>query len=199
VEPSGKSKDANSTEVKALKAMSNIPPNQPEVKKNLPGFSRLTDSEIAAAFGRLPDDALQPLELDDLDVDLPDDSPAITPPDSRPLPPPATVAVNLSAKPNTSEVTIITDLARLPASTLLNVRAVAQIYGVTVKTISRQVAGGTFPPPIVRGHQRYWLAGRLVLWDRAQAQAAEDEAEKRLATIERDRRKAARYEVGGLP
>ena len=170
--------------------MISITPNDGPVKKNLPGFSRLTDSEIAAAFGRLPDDALQPLELDDLDVDLPADSTAEDVPSQSTSPPPATASVNISTTPSTTEA-----FANISSDALIDETQLAAMCGCTRRTIRRWIAANQLPPPIRQGRRRIWLAGRIVDWLHARAAATEEQAAREHQAL---LDQADRYTPGGL-
>ena len=56
----------------------------------------------------------------------------------------------------------ITRLAELPAQTLLDERAVAEVFAVTARTIRRMVARFELPPPIRMAGRSTWIAGRIL-------------------------------------
>lgn len=73
---------------------------------------------------------------------------------------------------------IITKLAELPEKALMDERALAEVLGVTKRTIRRMVARYELPPGILFGGRKRWQAGQVLRWFEAEAERMADQAEK---------------------
>jgi predicted DNA-binding transcriptional regulator AlpA len=56
---------------------------------------------------------------------------------------------------------VTTEFAQYPPETLLDQEALAQVLGVSTRTIRRMVDRDELPPGIALGRKRAWLAGKV--------------------------------------
>ena len=77
----------------------------------------------------------------------------------------------------------ITALADLPERALLSEAYLAEVFGVTDRTVRRMVERGELPPPLPIGSRPLWLAGRVLRHIEANADRAEEDARQEAARI----------------
>ena len=79
----------------------------------------------------------------------------------------------------------ITALADLPERALVDEPYLADVFGVTPRTIRRMVARCELPPPISVANRSVWMVGRLLSYLDAAAERAQREGEERAKKIRR--------------
>lgn len=96
-----------------------------------------------------------------------------------------------TAPPATPEISVggahpklITGLADLPAKALLDEDVLAQVLGVSKRTIRRMVARFELPPPIALAGRSTWIADRVLAHIEARAERAARKAELEARRIE---------------
>jgi len=78
----------------------------------------------------------------------------------------------------------ITKLAELPAQTLLDERALAEIFSITTRTVRRMVSRFELPPPVRMAGRSTWITGRVLAHINNCAERAARQAEQTAARIE---------------
>ena len=82
--------------------------------------------------------------------------------------------------PEPSGVGVITRLAELPRETILDVAAMANIFSVVQRTITRMERRYELPPSIKLGGRRCWKVGAVIDWIGATFDGKEKEAKRQL-------------------
>ena len=77
----------------------------------------------------------------------------------------------------------ITKLAELPEQTLLDERALAEIFSVTTRTVRRMVGRFELPPPVRMAGRSTWMSGRVLAHINTCAERAARAAEQTAARI----------------
>ena len=81
-----------------------------------------------------------------------------------------------------NEFPIVSGLARLPEKALVDERALARIFHVSTRTISRWVQCNALPVPARFGAKRVWIAGRILAFIEARVAAAEGIIQRNVGT-----------------
>lgn len=74
---------------------------------------------------------------------------------------------------------ILSELAALPAKTLIDDRTLAGMLRVSTRTISRWVQRGDIPTPARLGGRKLWMAGGLLAYVEQQIAAADTFTQRR--------------------
>jgi predicted DNA-binding transcriptional regulator AlpA len=77
----------------------------------------------------------------------------------------------------------IVDLAELPANTLLDNQALAEVFSVSTRTLRRMVGRGEIPRGIRLGGRSMWIAGTLVEYLKAEAERQAAQARRLAANM----------------
>ena len=79
----------------------------------------------------------------------------------------------------------LSELAELPARTIVDERRLADLLKVTGRTIRRMVRRNELPPPVPLAGRSCWVAGKVLAHIEAAADRAAQEAEREAARIRR--------------
>ena len=80
---------------------------------------------------------------------------------------------------------VMTELAALPETALLDEAALARALGVCPRTVRRMVIRHELPPGFKLGAKKTWLVGRILDWLHERAKNAEQEALRAASKIRR--------------
>jgi len=79
----------------------------------------------------------------------------------------------------------ISKLSEISEKTMLNQRAMAEIFCVSKRTIRRMVSRFEIPPPVHIGGQSMWVAGKVIEHIEAQAERLARDAKRRADKLKR--------------
>ena len=78
---------------------------------------------------------------------------------------------------------IVTALGSVPAGTLLDETALAEVLRISKRTVRAMVGRYELPPPQSFAGRSTWIAGRVLVWVNTRAERLEREAEKRAEKV----------------
>lgn len=86
----------------------------------------------------------------------------------------------------TAEGRVLTGLADLPPTAILDEAALAAALGCSKRTLRRMASRNEIPPAIRLAGRSSWQAGRVLAWLNSRAERAEREAERAAARMSRN-------------
>jgi hypothetical protein len=86
---------------------------------------------------------------------------------------------------NKPESFLTTRLADLPHDTLLDSGALAELFGLSPRTLRRMVSRYELPPGIYVGGRKLWIAGKVLEYLVERAESLARDSAKRMARMKR--------------
>jgi len=90
--------------------------------------------------------------------------------------------VNEEEDGNNAKGLTVTKLAELPAGSMLDEKALAEVFAVSPRTIRRMIGRGELPPGVFLGARKIWFSEKVIEF---LSQRAEQTAEERRKSFAR--------------